>query len=263
MQNLKVLIFQTDLFWEDSQRNRENIEQKIISEFNAHDLILLPETFTTGFSVDPDRLSETIDGITVTWMKRLSQKLNTTIAGSLLIENNGKYANSFVWSMPDGSHHTYEKRHVFSMGGEHKKIAQGTTKTIVAVKGWKILPQICYDLRFPVWSRNSYKNNEFAYDLLVYTANWPAVRNHPWKTLLVGRAIENQAYAIGVNRVGTDDTGKDYSGDSMVVNAKGEIIAQGKEFLEEAITVILSKQELTDFRNSFNVGNDWDNFIMQ
>lgn len=260
MQDLKILVLQTDIFGENPQKNRIRIEQKIISQFNSHDLILLPETFTTGFPVDPKNFHESIDGITVSWMKGLSQKLKTTIAGSLLLENNGKYTNTFVWAMPDGSHHTYEKRHVFSMGGEHKKITAGKSKPIITIKGWKILPQICYDLRFPVWSKNNFTDQGFEYDIAVYTANWPAVRSHPWKSLLVARAIENQAFVIGVNRIGIDDLGNKYSGDSMIIDPKGRIMEQSAEFKEETISSILSKKELVDFRNNFNVGNDWDKF---
>lgn len=260
MQDLKILILQTDICWEAPYENRKKLEQKIIYEFNSHDLILLPETFTTGFPVDPDKFHESLDGESVGWMKKISQKLKTTVAGSLLLKSKDKYANTFVWVMPDGSYYTYEKRHVFSMGGEHKKITAGKSKPIITINGWKILPQICYDLRFPVWSKNTFSDKGFAYDIAIYTANWPAVRSLPWKALLVARAIENQSFVIGVNRVGIDNLGNKYSGDSMIVDAKGRIIKQGAEFKEETISVILSKKELIDFRKNFNVGNDWDKF---
>ncbi len=260
MQDLKVLLLQTDIFWEDPQKNRDNIENKIKGAFSNHDLIILPETFTTGFPVNPDKFAETNNGPTLRWMKKIAQDTQAVIAGSLLTDNNNSYSNTFVWIFPEEETICYNKRHVFSMGGEHKKITPGISRQIITLKGWKILPQVCYDLRFPVWSKNNFRNNQFEYDLAIYTANWPAVRSYPWKSLLVARAIENQSYVIGVNRVGNDGPGNTYSGDSMAVSPKGEILKAGKEFTEENITALLSAKDINKFRSNFNVGNDWDKF---
>lgn len=262
MQDLKVLALQTDLLWEDPEGNRKVFENKINHEFDDHDLIILPETFTTGFPVDPSYHAEPIDGKTIKWMKDISSKFNCVLTGSVLLSKDDHYSNTLIWVLPDGSFQTYDKRHVFSMGGEHEKIRPGSEKIVVEYKGWKIRLMICYDLRFPVWSKNTY-NEGFEYDLALYVANWPAVRSYPWKTLLLARSIENQAYMIGVNRVGKDGPGNMYSGDSMVVSPKGEIISQGKEGEEDTLNATLSYAELVRFRNKFNVGLDWDRFEIE
>ncbi len=261
MQDLKILALQANLFWEDPERNRTEFEIKIDNDFNDHDLIILPETFTTGFPVDPHTFSETISGPTVGWMKKIANSYNTVITGTVLIQSDQQYSNTLIWMKPDGEFETYGKRHVFSMGGEHEKITPGDDKLIIEYKGWKIRPMICYDLRFPVWSKNTYDEG-FEYDLAIYVANWPAVRSYPWKTLLLARAIENQSYVIGVNRVGKDGNGNLYSGDTLVVNGKGNLIYQGNESVEEAITVALSHEDLSILRENFNVGPDWDKFTI-
>lgn len=264
MQDLKILALQTNLFWEDPKANLTKFEKQIEDNFDSHQLIILPETFTTGFPVDPYVYCEDFNGPTITWMRSISQRYNSVITGTLLIKDNNSYANTLVWMLPDGSFSTYQKRHVFSMGGEHEKIAAGTKKLIVNLNGWNIRPMICYDLRFPVWSKNKFNNKTgFEYDIAIYVANWPAVRSYPWKTLLLARAIENQAYIIGLNRVGKDGPGNIYSGDSMIVDPKGTILEQGNEGSEEALSITLSYNNLKGFRNKFNVGTDWDKFIIE
>ncbi|MBC8321019.1 MAG: nitrilase family protein [Bacteroidetes bacterium] len=264
MQDLNILALQADLFWENPEKNRAAFEKRIEREFNSHHLIILPETFTTGFPVDPYRFSENIDGPTVKWMRQISAKYNSVIIGTLLINTDDKYANTLVWMYPDGSFKFYKKRHVFSMGGEHEKITAGSEKLIINYMGWKIRPMICYDLRFPVWCKNNFDlKRGFEYDMAIYVSNWPAVRSYPWKTLLLARAIENQAYVIGLNRVGTDGPGNKYSGDSMIVDAKGVVIKAGTESKEEALSIKLSYSSLIDFRNKFNVGLDWDKFTIE
>ena len=196
MQDLKILGLQSDIFWNDPKKNRLEFERKIENAFDSHHLIILPETFTTGFPVDPNLYSETIDGPTVNWMRQMSNKYNTVITGTVLIQTENKYANTLIWMCPDGNFHAYKKRHVFSMGGEHEKITAGTDKLIVELNGWKICPMICYDLRFPVWSKNTYNENLFEYDIAIYVANWPSVRSYPWKTLLLARSIENQSFVM-------------------------------------------------------------------
>ncbi len=264
MQDIKVLALQADIFWENPEKNRSEFEKRIEREFNSHHLIILPETFTTGFLVDPHKFSEDIDGPTIDWMRQISSKYDAVITGTLLIKTNDKYANTLIWMRPDGSFSYYKKRHVFSMGGEHKKITAGNEQLIVALRGWKIRLLICYDLRFPVWCKNYFdKDNGFEYDLAIYVANWPAVRSYPWKALLLARAIENQAYVIGLNRVGISGTGNSYSGDSMIIDPKGIILKQGTEGVDEALSVTLSHNNLVDFRNKFNVGPDWDRFTIE
>ncbi|MBT3174490.1 MAG: amidohydrolase [Lentimicrobiaceae bacterium] len=259
MHDIKILGIQTGLIWEDVKGNIDAITKKIELAFDGHDLIILPETFTTGFSVDPKKFAENINGITVNWMRDLSQKLNAVITGSLLLSHGTNYTNTLIWMRPDGTMDSYEKRHLFSMGGEDKKISPGKKPLFVELKGWKIKPMICYDLRFPVWSKNTY-NDGFEYDLAIYIANWPAVRSYAWRTLLLARAIENQSYVIGLNRVGTDGLNIQCNGDSMIIDPMGEIIKETNDGKEEALSVNLSHDALKKFRSKFNVGPDWDKF---
>jgi len=260
MQDLKILGFQSDLVWENPDANRQAFERKIHQGFDGHDLIILPETFTTGFPVDPSLFSEEINGSTISWLKEISSSLQTTITGSFLLNTNGSYSNSLIWMRPDGSYERYDKRHVFSMGGENERIKAGEKQLIVELHGWKIRPMICYDLRFPVWSKNKFSDGNFEYDLAIYVANWPEVRTYPWRQLLIARAIENMAYVIGINRVGTDGPGNNYSGNSMFIDAKGDIIGEGEEGHEKLFSLSLSKSDLINFRKKFNVGFDWDEF---
>ncbi len=259
MQDLKVLGLQSDLAWESPEANKLAFERKIEQNFDEHDLIVLPETFTTGFPVDPDKFSEEINGSAFEWMKNIATVYKTTICGSILLNSNGNHTNSLIWMRPDGSFERYDKRHVFSMGGEHEKIRAGNKHLIIELNGWKIKPMICYDLRFPLWSKNKFSQvSGFEYDMAIYIANWPAVRSYPWRSLLVARAIENLACVIGINRVGADNSGLGYSGDSMFIDAEGCVLQGAARSEECAMTEIFSFDDLISFREKFNPGPDWD-----
>ena len=196
MQDLKILGLQTDLIWKSPIANRRAIEKKIKNSFDDHDLIILPETFTTGFPVDPTKHYEEINNPSLKWMQNIALERNTTITGSFLLKSETGFSNSLFWVRPDGSFERYDKRHVFSMGGENERIKAGKKQLLVELNGWKIRPMICYDLRFPVWSKNKFIDGIFEYDLAIYVANWPAVRTYPWRQLLIARAIENMACVV-------------------------------------------------------------------
>lgn len=260
MENLNLLLIQENLVWENPAANRRLFTRVIERDNKGADIIVLPETFTTGFPVDPSPYAESLDGETIMWMKMMAHKTGAFITGSVLIKKDGNYCNTLVWMSPEGEMKSYDKRHVFTMGGEHEKIKPGNKKLIVEVKGWKIRPLICYDLRFPVWCKNSYKQGVFEYDVLLFTANWPSVRAYPWNNLLIARAIENQSYVIGVNRVGKDGLGNKYSGDTQVVDAKGNVITRAETDKSVVIKSSISMDELIRFREKFDVGRDWDKF---
>lgn len=261
MQDIEILCLQTDIVWEEPKKNRELLEIKIQNHFDGQHLIVLPETFTTGFPDFPKFISESLHGETMEWMAKMASKNNTVIAGSLIIEEDNKFFNALIWMRPDGSFERYDKRHVFSMAGEQEKISKGDKSLIVELNGWKIKPMICYDLRFPVWCKNTLSSDYiYEYDLAIFIANWPDARSYPWRQLLVSRAIENLAYVAGVNRVGYDGPGKLYSGHSMIIDPKGKIIADAGEEKERILSEKLSYSELTEFRQKFNVGLDWDRF---
>jgi predicted amidohydrolase len=261
MQDLKILCLQTDIVWNDPEKNRELLEINIMNHVDNHNLVVLPETFPTGFPKFPEFNSEAIDGKTTAWMADIAAKSGAVITGSFLAEKDGRYANTLIWMQPDGSFQQYEKRHVFSMANENQVIDKGTTQLIVELNGWKIKPMICYDLRFPVWSKNSFaEDRTYRYDVALYVANWPGIRSYTWKQLLISRAIENLSYVVGVNRVGRDPHGIYYSGDSLIIDPKGKIISQGEEGKERVLSEELSLAELAEFRKKFNVGPDWDKF---
>jgi omega-amidase len=249
---ISISIIQSDIIWEDRLSNLENYQNKI-NQIESTDLIVLPEMFTTGFSMNPKDISETMNGETVQWMKDNASKMNSAVCGSIIIEEDDKYFNRFIWVNPDGSIHYYDKKHLFSFAGEDKNYTAGGEKIIIEYKGWKICPLICYDLRFPVWSRNSED-----YDLLIYVANWPDKRKLAWKTLLTARAIENQCYVIGVNRIGKD-TKNYYSGDSSLINALGETLYTNSH-IEDTYTTSITKYELNKIRSQLPFLNDKDNF---
>ena len=252
MENLKITLVQPDIIWEDAQANRKKYE-KLLAKVKSTDVIVLPEMFTTGFSMNPEKLKEKMDGPSVSWMKKLAREKNASVTGSLIIENEGKSVNRALWVFPDGKTEYYDKRHLFTMGEENRHYAVGNQKLIVEYKSWRFCPLICYDLRFPVWSRNAEN-----YDVLIYMANWPASRNHVWKSLLVARAIENQSYCFGVNRVGTDGTGILYNGDSGMISAKGTADFSGSQ--ETIRTFEISYSELHHFRKKFPLLSDKDDF---
>lgn len=257
MSDLKITIIQSQLHWENKEENLNMFFNEISTITENTDLIVLPEMFTTGFSMKPEKFSESMNGKTVTWMKEKAQQKNCVITGSFICEENEKYFNRLVWMKPDGTYNVYDKRHLFRMGEENNHYSSGNNKLVVELKGWKICPLICYDLRFPLWSRN---NADTTFDLLIYVANWPESRAHAWKILLPARAIENQCYVAGVNRVGADGNNINHSGDSAVINAKGEIISKTQSSQENTETITLRKDHLINFRKEFPVLLDADKF---
>ena len=255
---MNITTIQSDIIWEDRISNLIKYQEKI-DQIESTDLIILPEMFTTGFSMSPKDISENMDGETIHWMKQNANKTNSAICGSIVIEEYGKYFNRFIWVNPDGSIHHYDKRHLFAFAGEDQHYSAGNKRLIASVKGWKINLQICYDLRFPVWARQA-SNNE--YDVLIYVANWPEKRSHVWKTLLVARAIENQAFVIGVNRVGLDGNNITHSGNSMVVGPLGEVMYHCQD-QEAVFQITLNREELETTRNQFPFWKDADFFTIQ
>ncbi len=251
--SLKVSWIQAPLVWENADGNRSFFENEI--SLIETDVVLLPEMFTTGFSMNPSALAETMDGETIQWMRRLAAQQNCAIAGSVIIREDEQYFNRLVWMNPDGAYWTYDKRHLFSYAGEEKVYTAGNERVVWNFKGWRILPQVCFDLRFPVWARNQ---ND--YDLAFYVANWPSKRSFPWKQLLVARAIENQAFVIGVNRVGDDGNGIAHSGDSLALNALGETLEASTPFQKSVDTVELRKEDLELVRNRFQFLQEQDDF---
>ncbi len=256
MKDLKVTTIQSNLVWENRTANLQNFEAHISTINESTDLVLLPEMFTTGFSMNPQPIAEKMDGPTIQWMSDQSSKINAVISGSVIIEENEKFYNRLIWMRPDGTYESYNKRHLFTLAGEHKQYTKGTSKKIIDLHGWKICPMICYDLRFPVWARNTE-----GYDLLFYVANWPEKRINAWSSLLVGRAVENQCYTIGVNRVGTDGTGLVYNGMTSVISFDGELKAsipdeqkvQTHTFNYEALHTFREKLAFLDDRDHFSL----------
>jgi predicted amidohydrolase len=252
---LKLALIQPDIIWEDIDANLDALSKKLEGMADNVDAVILPELFATGFTMRSRELAEGMDGKSVAWMQIMANRYSCAIAGSLIIRQQGSYFNRFIWMAPGGRFDTYDKRHLFSIGEEDAHYTPGKSNTITEINNFRIRPQVCYDLRFPVWSRNT-----GAYDLLLYVANWPAVRRDVWISLLKARAIENQAFVIGVNRVGKDGMGIDYTGDSLAYNAKGQIIASLPSREEGILMVHLSLRELMDFRQKFPVWRDSDEF---
>jgi omega-amidase len=260
MSKLQFSIIQTSLHWEDKKNNLQQFEEKIRSLPPHAQIVVLPEMFSTGFSMRPESLAEKMDGVSVTWMKRIAAEKKIILTGSLIIEEGEKYFNRMIWMQPDGNFGYYDKRHLFAFGEEDEHYSAGNKRLIASVNGWKVNLMVCYDLRFPVWARQQFDEEmNFEYDVLVYVANWPEKRNTAWMSLLQARAIENQCYVIGVNRVGTDGKNIVYSGDSMVIGPLGEIIYH-KAFDEDVFTTALDKEHLTDVRKKFQFWRDADRF---
>ncbi len=254
MSELKISLIQSNLIWENIDANLSMFKKKISNIEEDVDLIILPEMFNTGFSMNAEQFHETMQGKTVSWFKEIAEQRNCTITGSLIIKENNRFYNRMIWMRPDGSFEQYDKRHLFRLANEHKKYTPGKGKKIVHLKDWKINLNICYDLRFPVWARN-----ESGYDIIINTANWPEIRNNHWKTLLKARAIENLSYVIGVNRVGYDGNKIYHSGDSAVIHPSGEVLKEVSH--EEAtITLRLSKKELMTHRSKLPYHLDADKF---
>ena len=249
--NLKITGIQTDLVWEDPQANLKNFD-KIINALPATDLIVLPEMFSTGFSMNPGDIADT--GLTLNWMKARAKDTGAALCGSVMVKLDGKFYNRFYFVTPQAEVSHYDKRHRFTLAGEHKIYERGQALKIVSYKGWKIALQVCYDLRFPVFSRNN-----AAYDLLLYVANWPDKRIFAWDTLLKARAIENMAYCMGVNRIGRDGNGHLYTGHSGIYDMLGATMAFAKE--EQApFTANLSAESLQETRRQLNFLADRDSF---
>ena len=264
MQNLNVTLVQSTLYWEDPARNREMFRHKIAGLEGDTDLIVLPEMFTTGFTMNPKAAAEPATGPTLEWMRRMAASRQCVICGSVAVEDGGRYYNRFFWVRPEGSYETYDKRHLFTYAGENKDYEPGSRKLILELKGWKIMPLICYDIRFPVWSRNRHQEGQgFDYDLLLYIASWPASRSHTWRVLLMARAIENQSYVIGLNRLGVDENEIQYTGDSAVINPLGENLSNLLPNQEGIETVTIPCCQLNSLRDSFRVWADWDDFRME
>ena len=252
--NLKIALIQTSLSWENPMENRSHLVQKINGFIEEVDLIVLPEMFSSGFTMNPKAVAETMQGETVSWLQHLAKAKNCAITGSLVIEEKGNFYNRLVFVFPNGDIKTYYKRHLFSLAGEDKCYSAGAAKLIVEYKGFRICPLVCYDLRFPVFSRNTE-----SYDVLLYVANWPKPRINAWDILLKARAVENMCFTIGVNRIGTDNNNLEYVGHSQAVDYLGNYILEPQE-TEGIFIVTLDKEQLLETRNKLAFLDDKDEF---
>ena len=274
MSTLTVTTIQPDLQWEDKTANLRRLEEKIDGIGVHTELVILPEMFSTGFSMRPELLAEPMEGPTVAWMRAIAARKKIILTGSVIIEEEGKYFNRLIWMLPNGQYGYYDKRHRFAYAGENEHYSAGHKRLVASVKGWRILLLVCYDLRFPVWSRQTPQEDadatpgdaghrqdtrELEYDLIIYVANWPERRSHAWKTLLQARAIENQSYVAGVNRVGDDGNKIAHSGDSMIIDPLGEVLYHGVG-KEEVFTLTLEKEKLDAIRERFPFWKDADRF---
>lgn len=252
---LKIALIQSNLVWESPEQNRQNFNAKISSISNSVDIFILPEMFTSGFTMNATEVAETMTGETISWMQKLSKEKNAAITGSLIIKENNTFFNRLVFVHPNGKIDSYDKRHTFTLAGEHKVFTAGQHNIIINFKGWKIKPLICYDLRFPVWARNSEN-----YDLLFYVANWPKVRVNAWDALLQARAIENMSYCIGINRVGLDGNNFEYSGHSAAYDVLGKRMDSIPHETEAIEIITLDKTHIETYRNKLGFLNDKDDF---
>jgi omega-amidase len=256
---LTISIVQQDIVWQNTHSNLQKLDT-LLSSINNTDIIVLPEMFNVGFTMNAKEVAiQASDALQ--WMQSTAFKEKCAIVASIPVEENEHYYNRLFWVESERTLH-YDKRHLFRMASEHNHYSGGKEKLIVSYKGWNICPLVCYDLRFPVWSRNTFTNGNFAYDVLLYVANWPEVRRKPWSTLLQARAIENLSYCVGVNRVGEDGNGIQYSGDSAVYDFKGDALSTLEPNKEAVETIRLSKSALTNFREKFPAGLDADSFLI-
>ncbi|MDB5139333.1 MAG: (R)-stereoselective amidase [Mucilaginibacter sp.] len=255
MDNLKITLFQGYLFWENIDRNLQNIALRLSGIREKTNLIILPEMFNTGFSMEADKLAEPMSGKTMKWMHTIASQYDCVITGSIIIKENQKYYNRLIWMRADGTYECYDKRHLFALGKENETYTAGSKKLIVELKGWKICPMICYDLRFPVWQRNV--NEE--YDLLLIVANWPERRSLHWRSLIPARAIENQAYVIGLNRVGHDGNEIYHSGDSTCIDPNGKVVYYKRDE-EDLYTFPVIADEVKKTRRALPFLKDMDEF---
>jgi omega-amidase len=260
MSSLTLTLIQTELVFENKAANLERLKATIEHIEERTEIVVLPEMFSTGFSMQPQLFAETMEGETVQWMKEIAAENKIIITGSIIIEEKGQYFNRLIWMLPNGQTGYYDKRHLFAYGEEDKHYTGGNKRLIASVKGWKINLLICYDLRFPVWSRQQPAEKKTEYDLMIYVANWPEKRSHAWKTLLCARAIENQCYVAGVNRVGRDNKNI-YSGNSLVIDPLGQVLYH-KADDEDVFTITLQKDELDKIRQQFPFWKDADDFTI-
>lgn len=255
---LRISLVQSELAWEDRRANLRQFDEKLtLLQEGQTDLLVLPEMFTTGFSMNAPQLAEPTEGEAYHWMAKQADRLQAVVTGSIIAEEEGKYYNRLLWVRPDGSYEQYDKRHLFTLAKEELTYSPGQEALLVELKGWKVMPLVCYDLRFPVWSRNRYE-----YDLLLYVANWPAKRRVAWNTLLPARAVENQAYTIGLNRVGEDGNGYPHAGDSSVYDFAGASLLQAAE-VEGVFSVALDKSKQENFREKLRFLADRDTFTIK
>jgi omega-amidase len=258
MDNLKVTVFQGYLFWENIDKNLQNISLRLSGIREKTNLIILPEMFNTGFTMNAEALGEEMGGKTMQWMQQTAQKYDCVVTGSLIIKENGNYYNRLIWMRPDGSHEHYDKRHLFALGKEHNTYTAGKDKLIVELNGWKICPMICYDLRFPVWLRNVDED----YDVLMIVANWPEKRALHWRTLIPARAVENQSYVIAVNRVGHDGNEVYHSGDSTCIDPNGNVVYYKRDE-EDVYTFSIIYDEVKRIRRALPFLKDADGFELK
>ncbi|TWR26138.1 amidohydrolase [Mucilaginibacter achroorhodeus] len=256
MDNLKITVYQGYLFWENIDKNLQNISLRLSNIREKTNLIILPEMFNTGFTMNAPELAEPMDGKTMQWMKKTAEKFDAVVTGSLIIKEDEKYYNRLIWMRPDGTHENYDKRHLFALGKEHNTYTAGKEKLIVELNGWRICPVICYDLRFPVFLRNTPENE---YDLLIIVANWPEKRALHWRTLIPARAVENQSYVIGVNRVGHDGNEVYHSGDSTCIDPNGNVVYYKRDE-EDVYTFSIIGDEVKKARRALPFLKDADRF---
>lgn len=262
MPSLTISLIQRALHWEDKEKNLQQFGDTIATLPPETQVAVLPEMFSTGFSMKPETLAETMEGPTLSWMKATAAQYRKIITGSVIVEEGGHYYNRLIWMLPNGTSHHYDKRHLFGYAGEDQHYTAGDKRLVVRVNGWKLCLMVCYDLRFPVWARQQCTAGAPEYDILVYVANWPQRRSHAWKTLLQARAIENQCYVIGANRIGDDGNGIDYNGDSMLVDPLGTILWQ--QAGEAAVyTHTFEPEALAGVRDQFPFLKDADQFLIR
>ncbi len=253
---MRLTLIQTNLHWEDPVANRKMFSSKFANLTGKTDLVVIPEMFTTGFSMRSKELAETMDGPTVSWLRESAKKIGAVITGSMIIQEEESFYNRLLWVNPNGEIIHYDKKHLFTLAGEQKYFMAGTERMVIDYMGWKICPLICYDLRFPVWSRNTED-----YDLLLYVASWPDRRREAWQTLLKARAIENQCYTIGVNRVGEDGSKLSYVGDSTLIDFAGKSLLAAEK-IEGVFTMEISLSDRQDFISKLPFLADRDQFSL-
>ena len=268
MNELRITTVQADLVWENKLENLTKFDDLLMGhpdkggrglKRGETDVIVLPEMFTTGFSMNPSAFAETMNEATIFWLKKKAWELDAAVTGSFICRENDHFYNRLVWMQPDGTYSMYDKRHRFTLAGENEYYTEGVERLVVAWRGWRICPLICYDLRFPVWARNTVSKGHPDYDVLIYVANWPIARSHHWRILSEARAIENQAFVVAVNRVGTDANGYEYRGDTSVIDYAGDILLR-RSFTEVVDTTILSREKMDKYRKKFGFLADQDAF---